>query len=70
MWPYFEALNGLPTALLRGETSDVLSRETAEKMRQKRPDMLFAEVADRGHIPFLDEPESIALIDQWLKEIQ
>lgn len=70
LWPYFEALEGLPTALLRGETSDLLSPQTAEKMKKNRPDMLFAQVADRGHIPFLDEPESLALIRAWLKEMQ
>lgn len=70
LWPYFDALDGLPTALLRGETSDLLSRETAEEMRKRRPDMLYSEVADRGHIPFLDEPESVALLQVWLKEMQ
>lgn len=70
MWPYFEALNDLPLALLRGETSDVLSRETANQMRARRPDMIYAEVADRGHIPFLDEPESLSAIRAWLKGMQ
>jgi pimeloyl-ACP methyl ester carboxylesterase len=70
MWPYFEALNGLPTALIRGETSDVLSKETAEEMRRRRPDMHFVEVPDRGHIPFLDEGESLAVLRAWLKEMQ
>lgn len=70
MWPYFDALSGIPTALLRGETSDVLSSQTAEKMQQRRPDMLFATIPKRGHIPFLDEPESLALIRAWLEKMK
>ncbi|AML50349.1 alpha/beta fold hydrolase [Falsihalocynthiibacter arcticus] len=70
LWPYFDALDGLPTALLRGETSDLLSRETANEMSKRRPDMLFTQVADRGHIPFLDEPESLELIRSWLGKMQ
>ncbi len=32
--------------------------------------MIFAEVPDRAHIPFLDEPESIATILAFLKETE
>ncbi len=65
-WPLFEACEGLPLALIRGAASDVLSRETAGDMRRHSLDMLFAEAAGRGHIPFLDEPEALAAIAQWL----
>lgn len=67
LWPWFDALEGLPVALLRGANSDLLSRETAAEMRRRRPDMIFAEVPDRGHIPFLDEPDSLAAIRAWLE---
>lgn len=65
-WPFFDALAGLPLALIRGEGSDLLSRATAEEMRRRRPDMVYAEVPGRGHVPFLDEPESLAAIRAWL----
>lgn len=68
-WPLFDACAGLPLALLRGANSDVLLRETAQAMRERRPDLLFAEVPDRGHAPFLDEPEAIACIRQWLVQV-
>ena len=29
--------------------------------------MVFAEVPDRAHVPFLDEPESLAAIHTWLE---
>lgn len=61
-WPLFDALAGLPLALIRGANSDLLSETVADKMRRRRPDMIFASVPGRGHIPFLDEPESLTAI--------
>ena len=69
LWPFFDAMAGLPLALLRGENSDLLTAETAAKMKQRRPDMIFSDVADRGHIPFLDELESLKVIREWLDEM-
>ncbi|TNC69863.1 alpha/beta fold hydrolase [Rubellimicrobium roseum] len=66
LWPYFDLLDGLPLAVLRGETSDILSRATLDEMRQRRPDLLSAEIAGRGHVPFLDEPEALATLRAWL----
>ncbi|PYF12747.1 pimeloyl-ACP methyl ester carboxylesterase [Rhodobacter viridis] len=66
LWPLFDACAGLPLALIRGANSDVLSAETATEMRRRRPDMLFAEVPDRGHIPFLDERAALGCITAWL----
>ena len=70
LWPFFDALDGLPLGLLRGENSNLLKMETADRMRQRRPDMIFANVADRGHVPFLDEPESLNVILNWLRLIK
>lgn len=67
LWPLFDALAGLPLALIRGANSDLLTADTAAKMRARRPDMSFAEVPGRAHIPFLDEPEAVALIRGFLK---
>ncbi|TCO72807.1 alpha/beta fold hydrolase [Rhodovulum euryhalinum] len=67
LWPLFDALAGLPVALIRGANSDILSADTAAEMRRRRPDMIHAEVADRGHVPFLDEPESVAAIAAFLE---
>jgi len=69
LWPLFEALEGLPLALIRGANSDLLSAGTATEMRRRRPDMLYAEVADRGHVPFLDEPEAVDVINDWVERL-
>lgn len=66
LWPMFDALEGLPLALVRGMNSDILSAETAAEMCRRRPDMIHAEIPDRGHVPFLDEPESLKAIRAWL----
>lgn len=67
LWPFFEAAAGLPLALIRGANSDLLSAGTAAEMRRRRPDMLYAEVPERGHVPFLDEPEAVAVIRRWVE---
>ena len=70
LWPLFDALSGLPLALIRGANSDLLTAETTARMRARRPDMSFAEVPGRAHIPFLDEPESLTLIHSFIKGLQ
>ncbi len=65
LWPLFEALDGLPLALIRGANSDLLSLDTAAEMQRRRPDMLFADVPGRGHVPFLDEPQSLSVLAAW-----
>ncbi|MBD9525869.1 alpha/beta fold hydrolase [Paracoccus sp. PAR01] len=70
LWPLFNAADGLPLALIRGANSDLLSPEIAAQMRARRPDMIFAEVPDRGHIPYLDEAEALSGIRDWLALMQ
>lgn len=65
LWPFFDALDGLPLALIRGANSNILAPETATEMRRRRPDMIFADVPDRGHVPFLDEPLAIDALTRW-----
>ena len=65
-WGLFDLCEGLPLALTRGANSDVLTRETADQMCARRPDLIRAEIRDRGHIPFLDEPEALEAISRWL----
>ncbi len=66
LWPLFDACAGLPLALVRGANSDLLSQAAGAEMRRRRPDMVFAEVPDRAHVPFLDEAESLAATRTWL----
>ena len=70
LWPLFDALAGVPLALIRGANSDLLSLGTADSMRRRRPDMIFASVPDRAHIPFLDEPESLSAIHAFVQALR
>ncbi|CAM3255604.1 Pimeloyl-ACP methyl ester carboxylesterase [Paracoccus aminovorans] len=70
LWPLFDAAQDLPLALIRGANSELLSAETAAEMCRRRPDMIFAEVPDRGHVPYLDEPESLRAIHAWLARMR
>lgn len=65
-WPLFDACAGLALCLIRGANSDLLSVETTSEMRRRRPDMVYAEVPGRGHIPFLDEPEALRAVRDWV----
>lgn len=68
-WPLFDALADLPVALIRGANSDLLSEATATEMRRRRPDMIFADVPDRAHIPFLDETEAVDALHRWIRSM-
>ncbi|OSP54539.1 alpha/beta hydrolase [Pseudoruegeria sp. SK021] len=69
MWPAFDTMNGLPLALLHGQYSNLLTDTTVDKMRERRADMIYEQVANRGHVPFLDEPESRRGIAAFLELI-
>ncbi len=70
LWPFFDALAGLPLALIHGVNSTLLSRDTVARMQERRPDMILASVPGRGHIPFLDEPEAVAALHSWIGQMQ
>lgn len=67
LWPLFDACAGLPLALIRGANSDLLGPANTAEMRRRRPDLIFAEVPDRAHVPFLDEAQAVAAIAAWLE---
>jgi pimeloyl-ACP methyl ester carboxylesterase len=69
LWPMFETLKALPVTVLRGKNSDLLSAATVAEMARRHPGMKAVTVKDRGHPPFLDEPESVAAIKEWLQHL-
>ncbi|WP_281953837.1 alpha/beta fold hydrolase [Pseudophaeobacter arcticus] len=69
LWPLFIALDGLPCGIIRGANSDVLSHETYLEMQRRLPQIQAVELANRGHVPFLDEPLSLSLIQSVLEHI-
>ena len=69
LWPLFDACAGLPLSLIRGANTDLLSLATVAQMQARRPDMGFANVPGRGHVPFLDEPESLTTLHAFLRSL-
>lgn len=69
LWGLTPSLIDVPVAVLRGQGSDILSVETVEKMHAVLPHLLSKTIPDRGHVPFLDEPESISTIQHWLATV-
>jgi len=68
LWPLFDALNGLPTGVIRGGNSDLLSAYTLLEMQSRMPKLRGVTIPDRGHVPFLDEPPAVAMITSVLKD--
>ncbi len=55
-----------PTLVLRGAESDVLSRDTLERMRALRPDTEVLELPGIGHAPALMSYDQIAAVREFL----
>jgi pimeloyl-ACP methyl ester carboxylesterase len=63
LWAQFEALaKAAPVLVIRGEHSDLLSRETVSAMRARRPELESIEIPGQGHAPFLTDAATIGPI--------
>ena len=70
LWSAFARLKGIPSLVVRGQLSDLLSEATAERMTAENPVMESVTVPGVGHAPTLEEPEAAAAIDRLLKRIE
>jgi pimeloyl-ACP methyl ester carboxylesterase len=70
LWPFWNALRGIPMLAIRGENSDILSAATFAQMKALNPELEQLEVANRGHAPLLDEAECIGAIDGFLARLR
>jgi pimeloyl-ACP methyl ester carboxylesterase len=69
MWDAWRGLAGVPTLLLRGELSDLLSAETEQRMAQEVPTLETVLVPRVGHAPTLDEPAAAEAIECFLERL-
>lgn len=53
LWPLFDGLRRVPVLVLRGEHSDILSRETLNAMAERHPELEQVVVPGQGHAPML-----------------
>ncbi|MBT4739770.1 MAG: alpha/beta hydrolase [Rhodospirillaceae bacterium] len=69
LWPVFDALEAIPALLIRGALSDLLSAETADKMVDRLPNLELETIANRGHVPTLEEPASLSVIEAFVAKV-
>jgi pimeloyl-ACP methyl ester carboxylesterase len=65
LWPFWEQV-ACPTLVIRGELSDLLSRETVARMKSTGPRATAVEIAGVGHAPTLMQPAQIAIVRDFL----
>ncbi len=66
LWIPYKAIHKIPTLLLRGEFSNLLSPETVAKMKKLKPNLEAITIPGAGHPPSLNEPESLIAIENFL----
>jgi len=67
LWHLYDAIR-CPTLLVRGESSDLVLRQTAEQMTRRGPKAKVVEIRGVGHAPTLLQPDQIAVIRDFLLE--
>jgi pimeloyl-ACP methyl ester carboxylesterase len=65
LWQAYDSLQ-LPTLLLRGAESDLLSHATALAMTTRGPRARLVEFAGVGHAPMLVQPEQVQVVREFL----
>jgi pimeloyl-ACP methyl ester carboxylesterase len=65
LWPVYDKID-MPTLVLRGATSDLLSADTARQMTQRGPWAELVEFPDCGHAPALMDEVQIQAVHDWL----
>ncbi|MDF1791540.1 MAG: alpha/beta hydrolase [Thalassobaculaceae bacterium] len=66
LWALFTALTAVPTLLIHGGRSIVLSSETVAEMQRRYPAMEALTLPEIGHAPTLDEPAARIALDRFL----
>jgi len=67
IWHIYDAVR-CPTLLIRGEHSDVVSKQTAAEMARRGPKAKVVELHGVGHAPTLLHPTQIAVVRDFLLE--
>lgn len=65
LWPLYDAIR-CPTLVIRGEHSDLLSRETVAAMTARGPRAASAEIPGVGHAPMFMHDAQIAVVRDFL----
>ena len=66
LWSLFEEMASIPSLLIRGELTDLLSPECVARMQKVHPSMEVLSVPNVGHAPMLNEPGVTEAIRRFL----
>lgn len=69
-WHLLGGLAEVPVTILRGERSDLFTREMADRMVSELPKAELVTIPDVGHAPSFDEAESLAALDRLLERVR
>jgi pimeloyl-ACP methyl ester carboxylesterase len=67
VWPLYDAVR-CPTLVIRGEHSDLVSRQTVAEMTRRGPKAKVVEIRGVGHAPTLLHADQIAVVRDFLLE--
>ena len=65
LWPLWDAIR-CPTLVLRGAQSDLLTRDTCDRMTQRGPKAKVVEIPGVGHAPTLMHEDQIRIVRDFL----
>ena len=65
LWQYYDAVR-CQTLVLRGEQSDLLTRDTCAQMSQRGPKAKVVELSGVGHAPTLMHEDQIGIVREFL----
>jgi pimeloyl-ACP methyl ester carboxylesterase len=65
LWAFYDAIS-CPTLVLRGEQSDLLTRDTVVQMAARGPRAKAVEISGVGHAPTLIHADQIAIVRDFL----
>ena len=69
LWPLFNGFAaGRPIGLVRGQISDLITADIAQRMKDAAPHLDVTEVPDVGHAPMLTEAPAAEAIRRFLAE--
>jgi pimeloyl-ACP methyl ester carboxylesterase len=70
IWPLFEGLKDVPVLVIRGELSDLLSRQTVTAIAERHPGLETLEVPGQGHAPMLRDQPTISRIAAFVSAVE
>ena len=65
--PLFDTMVDVPTLLVRGDLTDLLTEECTAAMLKRHPQCELLRVPNVGHAPMLTEPGVLEAIQQFLR---